>query len=101
MYEIKKHTLEKLEKLNKLLDTDKITIKPSKTKNKKIDVFINNKKVNTIGDSRYFDYPTYLLTNGLEYANNRKRLYYKRHNKEKSISNNKITNSWFSKYLLW
>ena len=101
MYEIKEYTHKRLKKLNDLLQTNKITIKPSKTKNKKIDIFINNKKTNTIGDSRYNDYPTYIINNGLEYANKRRKLYYIRHNKEDSIDNNKITNSWFSKYLLW
>jgi hypothetical protein len=44
MYEIKEYTHKRLKKLNDLLQTNKITIKPSKTKNKKIDIFINGKK---------------------------------------------------------
>ena len=45
MYIIKQYTFDKLKKLNEKLKTDKITIKPSTVKNKKISIFINNNKI--------------------------------------------------------
>ena len=58
----------------KLLNVD---IKPSKFKNKKIDVYKNNIFICSNGDIRYLDYPTYLTTHNKEYAEERKR-----HNKD-------------------
>ena len=52
MYIIKKYTFDKLQALNDKLKTDKITIKPSKMKNKKISIFINNNKITDIGAVR-------------------------------------------------
>ena len=101
MYKIKNYTINKLNELNKKLNTDKITIKSSTDKNKKIDIFINCVKTNSIGDINYLDYPTYTEELGIEYANKRRDLYYKRHANEKDIKDNKISNSWWAKYLLW
>ena len=42
-------------------------------------MFKNNVKIATIGDSKYKDFPTYVIENGLEFANKRKKLYYIRH----------------------
>ena len=101
MYVIKKYTVDRLQELNDKLNTDKITIKPSKNKHKKISVFINDNKVADIGDSRYLDFPTYIQQNGKAYADERRDLYYKRHSKETDIKDGKITNSWFTKWFLW
>ena len=101
MYSIKKYTRDRLKLLNNKLGSNAITIKISNVKNKKIDIFINGKKTNTIGDNRYMDYPSYTIENGKEYADKRRELYYKRHSKEKSIKNSKITDSWWAKWLLW
>ena len=100
-YIITKYTEDKLAELNKKLNTDKITIKPAENKTKKIDIFINNIKIATIGDNNYDDYPNYILKNGLDYANKRRKLYYTRHSKEADIKDGKITPAWFSKYFLW
>jgi hypothetical protein len=71
-----------------------VTIKPSLRKGKKIDVF--SKKtgdlVASIGDITMSDYPHYMKEKGIEYANERKRLYHIRHRKDKKI---------YSKKLLW
>ena len=56
MYSIKKYTRDRLKLLNDKLDSNSITIKVSNVKNKKIDIFINGKKTNTVGDNRYMDY---------------------------------------------
>ena len=57
-----------------------LTIKPSTKKNKKIDVYKNGKFIGSIGDVRYNDYPTYVFKNGKKYADERRKLYYIRHN---------------------
>jgi hypothetical protein len=101
MYSIKKYTRDRLKLLNDKLDSNSITIKVSNVKNKKIDVFINGKKTNSIGDNRYMDYPSYIIENGKEYADERRDLYFQRHSKEADIKDGKITNSWWAKYLLW
>ena len=106
MYSIKKYTRDRLKLLNNKLNTNAITIKLSDVKNKKIDIFINGKKTNTIGAIKdngdpYMDYPSYIIKNGKEYADERRDLYYKRHSKEADIKDGKITNSWFARWLLW
>jgi len=90
-YQIKKYSFEQAKILN-------VDIKPSKYKNKKIDVYKNNIFICSIGDIRYNDYPTYLETNKKEYAEERKRLYKLRHNKEKNKTG---TAGYYSYYILW
>jgi len=50
-YVIKPYSYKRAEELN-------VTIKPSNKKNKKIDVYKNNKYICSIGDDNYTDYPT-------------------------------------------
>ena len=101
MYEILEYTEDRLRKLNKKLNTDKITINSSTNKDKKIDVFINNKKVASIGAIGYKDFPTYTKEKGKKFADGRRKLYYRRHSKEDDIKENKITPSWWARWLLW
>ena len=101
MYNITEHTKKRLQDLNKKLDTNKIKIKISTNKNKKIDVFIDNVKISTIGSIGYSDFGSYMDTHGKDYAETRKRLYYQRHKNEDDIKDGKITNSWWARYLLW
>jgi hypothetical protein len=101
MYDITEYTRNRLKQLNKKLNTDKITIEQSKNKDKKIDVFINNKKVADIGAIDYKDYPTYTKEKGKDYADGRRKLYYRRHSKEDDIKEGKITPSWWARWLLW
>jgi len=75
-----------------------VEIKPSKTKGKKLDVFRGDDKVATIGDLKYSDYRSYIKKDGLEYANERKRLYKIRHNKNKD---NVGTPSFYADKILW
>ena len=90
-YSISQYSFDKAKKLG-------VEIKPSKRKNKKIDVFKNNKKVASIGDLRYKDYSLYIKEKGKEFADNRKRLYHIRHAKTK----NKIGSpSYYSSRILW
>jgi len=75
-----------------------VEIKSSKTKGKKLDVFKGDDKVATIGDLKYNDYRSYIKKDGLEYANERKRLYRIRHGSDM----NKVgTPSYFANKILW
>jgi hypothetical protein len=88
MYNIKPYSLKKAEKLG-------VTIKPSKNKNKKIDVYKNDTKITSIGAAGMGDYPTYLQEKGRTYANARRRLYKARHSKDKGLA------GMFTKEILW
>ena len=101
MYEIKEYTHKRLKKLNDLLQTNKITIKPSNTKNKKIDIFINNKKVASVGAIGMKDFPTHIKERGLEFANKRQKAFNNRFKRIPNIKNGKITNMFYSRYFLW
>lgn len=76
-----------------------VQIFPSDNPKHKIEVYDKSGKfLFYIGDSKYSDYPTYLETHGKEYADNRRRLYRLRHNKEA----NKIgTRGFYSYHILW
>ena len=76
----------------------KVMIVPSKNPKKKIDVYKNNKKLYSIGDINYKDYPTYLKTGGQVVADNRRRLYKIRHEKYRKIIGSR---SYYSDNLLW
>lgn len=75
MYEIKNRSKQRAKELG-------VEIKPSKVKNKKIDVFKDNKKVASIGDKRFSDYVTY-LEKDKKLAEERRKLYNVRHKKDK------------------
>lgn len=90
-YKITSYTKNKADKLG-------VVVKPSKVKDKKIDVFKSGKKIATIGAKGYNDYPTYLKTKGKEYADERRRLYKIRHNKDRLVKN---SNGYYADRLLW
>jgi hypothetical protein len=91
MYQITNYTLEKAKKLG-------VSVKPSKNKGKKIDVFKNEKKVASVGATGYGDYPTFLKKQGKELADERRRLYKIRHSKDRK---NIQSNGWYADKLLW
>lgn len=75
-----------------------VSIKPSKVKGKKLDVFLEGEKVASIGDTKYMDYQSYKEEKGLDFANNRRRLYRIRHGSDM----NKVgTPSYFASKILW
>lgn len=76
-----------------------VTIKPSKVKGKKIDVF-NSKgeKLASIGALGMGDYPTFMQTKGKEYAEVRRRLYKDRHEKNR---HKRGTAGYYADQLLW
>ena len=91
MYQIKDYSYNKAKLLH-------VTIKPSTRKNKKIDVYKNGDYITSIGAKNYNDYPTYIKKNGIDYANQRKKLYKERHKKDL----NKPNSAGFYAYnILW
>ena len=76
-----------------------IDIKSSKNINKKIDVYKNDKFLFSIGNIKYSDYNYYIKNYGLDYANKRKILYYKRKKIDNKIDNN--TRKYISSKILW
>ena len=90
-YEIKQYTFDQAKKYG-------YEVKVSKNKKKKLDVYKDNVKIASIGDTLYKDYPTYIEEKGIAYANIRRALYYKRHKKDIEI---KGSNGWLSSILLW
>ena len=81
-----------------LAKKDEYVIKLSSNRKKKLDVYKDNVKICSIGDSRYKDYPTYIQERGLTFANVRRALYYNRHKKDIEI---KGSNGWLASILLW
>jgi hypothetical protein len=64
-----------------------VVIKPSKKKNKKIDVYKDNKLIASIGHKSYSDYGKFLESDGKEYADKKRNLYRKRHHKDLNSGN--------------
>jgi hypothetical protein len=86
MYDITDYTKRKAKELG-------IQIKPSTRKHKKVDVYKNDKKIASIGDTRYTDYATLKEVNPV-LARERRRLYHLRHNKN-------TTGEKLARELLW
>ena len=91
MYQITDYSFKQASKLG-------VHIKPSKNKNKKIDVFRDTKKIASIGATGYGDYPTYTKTKGKEYAEERRKLYKIRHEKDRQV---KGSAGYFADRILW
>ena len=91
MYQITDYSYKQAQKLG-------VQIKPSQKKNKKIDVFKNGQLISSIGDRRYLDFPNYIETKGLEYANKRRELYKLRHKNE---SDKVGSPNYYSRRILW
>ena len=75
-----------------------VTVKPSTVAGKKLDVFKEGRKVATVGDILYRDYPTFLRDRGVAYANRRRTAYKKRHETDRHIRG---SNGWYADQLLW
>jgi hypothetical protein len=91
MYSITSYTYKKAKGLG-------VTVKPSKNKSKKINVYKNNNKIASIGAYGMNNYPTYIKKNGISYAKKRRRLYKIRHEKDRHT---KWSRGWLSNQLLW
>ena len=90
MYNITEYSKKQAEKLG-------VEIKPSTRKDKKIDVFKNDKKIASIGAKNYGDFPTYIKTKGKAYADERRKLYRAR----TDWCAKPGTTCWYSRKLLW
>ena len=90
MYKIKQYSYDQAKILG-------VTIKPSESKNKKIDVFNKDGSyICSIGDNRYNDFPSYLEIDK-DLALEKRRLYHIRHRKDNIIG----TRGWYSLKILW
>ena len=92
MYKIKKYTLQKARELN---------VHITSSNNPKYKITVYDKYYNylcDVGASGYMDYPSYIEDYGLEYANSRRKLYKKRHNKDLKI---KGSRGYYADQLLW
>lgn len=75
-----------------------LEIKPSTNKKKKIDVFKKGEKVASIGSRGMGDYPTYIESKGKVFAEERRRLFKIRHEKNR---NKKDTPAYYADRILW
>ena len=91
MYHITSYSKKKAKELN-------VKIKPATNSKKKLDVFKDNKKIASVGAIGYDDYPTYIIKKNLNYANERRKLYKQRHQKDRLIKN---SNGFYADRLLW
>ncbi len=90
-YKISAYTREKAKKLG-------VKVKKSKQPKKKIDVYIDGEVVASVGAKGYMDYPTYLKEKGEDFANERRALYKKRHERFR----HKVGSpSYYADQLLW
>jgi hypothetical protein len=73
-----------------------VKIQPSSNKKYKIDVYDNDDTfLTSIGAIGYNDYPSYIESNGIDYANESIRLYYIRHKNDDKLK------GILSKVILW
>jgi hypothetical protein len=75
-----------------------VVIKPSSNKRKKIDIFKNGVKVASVGEEGAMDYPTWIETRGVAYANARRRSYKARHQHTRLKVGSA---SWYADNILW
>lgn len=91
-YKITNYTYKRAKKLG-------VTVRPSLNKTKKIDVYDKRgKKIASVGANGMNDYPTYILKKGHSYAKKRRKLYKRRHTRDRHV---KYSNGWFADKLLW
>ena len=100
-YVITQYTLDKIQELNQKLNTSDFSIKLSKDPTKKLDVYLREKKIATIGDINLLDFPSFIEQRGLDYANKRRDAYYSRFKRLPDIKDGEITPMFWSRYLLW
>jgi len=92
MYQIKPYSFIQADKIG-------VIIAPSNNKKYKIDIYDKHGNLITqIGATGYSDFPTYVLSHGIEYANDRRRLYKIRHQSDR---NKLYSRGWFSDQILW
>ena len=78
-----------------------VIVKPSTNTSKKIDVYQNNRLIAQIGQANAMDYHLWVKEKGVEYANKRRDLYYKRHPYNVKTIKGVYTADYLAKKLLW
>jgi hypothetical protein len=92
MYKISPYTKAKAKRLN-------VIVKPSTRKGKKLDIYDRQGNyITSIGARGYLDYPGYLQLYGKAVADQRRRLYKKRHSADRKIKNSR---GFYADQLLW
>lgn len=91
MYMIQPYTQQQAKKLG-------VTVRPSTNPKKKVDVYEGGKKVASIGDIKYLDFPSHMKQHGKAMADERRRLYHLRHAKD---SQKKGSPGYYASLLLW
>jgi hypothetical protein len=100
-YKITTYSRDKIDELNKKLNTDEYSIRPSADPQKKIDVLLRNDVIASVGDPNLPDYPTYIETEGMDVAKKRRTAFYSRFRRLPDIKNGEITPMFWSRWLLW
>jgi hypothetical protein len=91
-YQIKQYSYKRAKRLG-------VTIKPSRVKGKKLDVFDKDgKKLASIGALGMNDYPTFIQKAGKEFADRRRKAYKTRHEKDRHV---KGTAGYYADQILW
>lgn len=75
-----------------------VMIRPSTNKTKKVDVYKKNRKIASIGAYGMNDYPTFMNKYGKKYAKTKRRLYKKRHERDR---HRKGTPGYYADKILW
>jgi len=91
LYSITPHTKRQAKRIG-------VTVKPSKRKGKKLDVYKNGKLVASIGAIGYTDYGTLLKKGKRAEAAKRRKQYKQRHQNNRT---KKATPGWYADQLLW
>ena len=100
-YKITQYTIDKMDELNKKLNTDEYSIRPSADPKKKIDVLLRNEVIASVGDPALPDYPTYIETEGMDVAKKRRAAFYNRFRRLPDIQDGKINPIFWTRWLLW
>ena len=100
-YKITQYTIDRMDELNKKLNTDEYSIRPSADPKKKIDVLLRNDVIASVGDPSLPDYPTYIEERGIEFANKRRDAFYNRFRRLPDIKDGKITPMFWARWILW
>jgi hypothetical protein len=90
-YTITNYTFKRAKKLD-------VQVKSSTNATKKIDVFRKGDKIASVGARGMNDFPTYIRKNGLTFAKTRRKLYKRRHEKDRHL---KWSRGWLADQLLW
>jgi hypothetical protein len=90
-YIITRHTRTQAKRLG-------VTVARSTRKGKKIDVFRDGKKIASVGALGYGDFPTFRRTRGATFADNKRRLYKMRHEKDRHVRDSA---GFYADQLLW